>query len=373
MRFERELVESLQRRADSADIPAFEAGLVQAWIMHGRRRKLTTRWAVVAGCGAIAIAGAVLLGPLRSNGENSPIDDTPTVVDPLANLDAGPPPELPYADGVELNFAGHAADLPERPKSITFGVGPIAVVASSAGIALYDHEARLLDELAVRPIGPPAVSADGNSLVWLEANAEGGVRVVAYDLNNRRPASEVTLPESDAARARLVGVLQDGAVLIADAEGLQVWGSRFDGEHGPPAEPTRVHEPADSVAVDTSYDRVVLRQGSGSAITFSSFLLDGTTLVEPITVQASVASLEDPGQIVGAVGDDVVLHRRNDVAQFALPEGLRVEGITKESAETFLLDVMADDERAWVRCDVNSLACELAARLGPSTLVTDWP
>ncbi|UMG92321.1 hypothetical protein [Nocardioides sp. TF02-7] len=57
-------------------------------------------------------------------------------------------------------------------------------------------------------------------------------------------------------------------------------------------------------------------------------------------------------------------------AELELPAGLRVHGVVGEERTTVLVDATDDaGRRAWVRCHVRTLSCEVAAGLGPDDVV----
>lgn len=355
-------------------------------------------WAV-AGAAAAAVVAIVVLVPVLGSGDGespepppatgstSPITPDATDDPPrsLADLPVGDPPEMAYVlSGSSVVLKNRSIDLEWDVVALTRGTDHVLVYSGAEG-GIHRVGRGEVEFLTTQATSAP----DPNGWAWIE-----GTNIVYPQSGETQP-----LPAGCCADARVVGIDfdMDPDIFVTSREGSWMWDTYEGGEgtENPPPESDDYFWPVGGLGrgtpVATGISSEVLVEYPGDTwgwgyVTGPRIPGSQAPVVYEEQERASVARVWLTSDAIVALEGDgrlVVLgsESRNDLGGhhwrgltgdrtvFVLPDDLRVDGVVAETRRTVLADMTdRSGTRAWVRCDVGSYACEIAAELGPGDI-----
>lgn len=358
-----------------------------------RRTTTTAAAAVLAVVAVIAVAVAATVGGDQDSPDPAP---TPTPIlptknalpDSLADLPIGPRPDLAYvASGTSVVMGDVSVDLEGTVTTVGSGQSQVLVYDASQGTIRRVRRDRI-DLLADAATSPPVFGAN---IAWIENDNQ----IVQLQSSGR---SRQPLPDGCCAGARVVGYDHDINIdlFVTAQEGSWMWDT-YEGREGqedPPPDSEDYFWPVgglgEGIVIDTgSGSEVLVRYpgekwgwgyvsgprdpASDTPVQYQEQEL--TSAIRVWLTTPAIVALETGGQLVvleeewhyndPATGGSVAWRTlTGERKRFALPHGLMVAGVVTEDRRTVLVDAAEESgQRAWVRCNVQSLECEIATNL----------
>jgi len=335
---------------------------------------------------------ALLVGVLLFAGCGSAAEDQVGEASPapsLADLPVGRQPGLAYV------VAGRSVVLDDRWVDLEWEVSDVGI--GSREVLVYSAEDGTIYRVGrdgITPVSGDATSPPvfGGTSAWIENDRE--VVQQGYRDEARQP-----LPAGCCDGARVVGfdADMDPDIYVVAQEGAWLWDT-YEGNEG------STHAAPDSTdhfwPVGDLLAGTVVETGAASEVLVKypnhewgwgyvdgprdpssdaplSYREQKRTTAQGVWLTADgIVALDTAGRL-GILesayrNDDAGHHWRvltGGVSALLLPTNLRVDGVVRERDHVVLIDATDDSgQRAWVRCDLRSLECEIAAELGPHDL-----
>jgi hypothetical protein len=350
---------------------------------------------LLATLAVVAVLGCAP-GEERPEPSQSPTAQTATPPSwSLADLPTGAPPRLAYVrSGSSVVFPDRSVDLEWQVESVSAG-GLVWDADKRTIHRVGEHAAVLLSSHAT---SPPVFDS---TVTWIE---DGAAIVREYYRSTERQP----LPAGCCRDARLIGVDVDvdPDVFVAADKSAWMWDT-YEGREG------LVNPPPDSE--DYFWPVGGLGHGTLTDVGISSEILikypdnewgwgyvagprdpssddpvryeeqERVSAVQVWLTSRAIVALEPNGRLVVLAAEYRYRDSRGwrtvtgERTAFELPDGLEVQGVVAERSSdstrrlwTVLVDATdRDGRRAWVRCNVHSYACEIAAELGPDDITPE--
>jgi hypothetical protein len=349
------------------------------------------RLAVVGAFVVVALLGCSAPDEPRPSSSTSaqPTASSEAPLRSLADLPTGRPPKLAYVvAGSSVVFPDHSVDLEWEVDAI---VGGFVFDASGGAI----HRVGV-DGITLVSSKATSAPVHGGTIAWIEKDAQ-------IVLEQEPGQARQPLGEACCVGARLLGfdVDIDRDIYLAAPDGAWMWDT-YEGREGlvdPPPDSEdyfwRVGGLGRGSLVDTGISSEILvdypggKWGWGYVAGPRDPSRDDPVLYEEQERTAAdrvwlttweIVALEPAGRLV-VLGsedrDDRSSHHWRELTgertAFELPDDLQVDGVVSESLQrrrTVLVDATdRTGQRAWVRCNLRTYACEVATELGPDDIV----